>query len=94
MRNSIETLTIQTVPLASILSMLSEDRDLYAIGEFLVDVEAVPENDDGCFIIPAQLLLHLIEEELPRVAEHIKTYFKKNKVDLQGAYVDVSGLFM
>lgn len=94
MQTSVKISTIQTVPLASILSILSEEEDLYAVGDLLIDVEAVPENDKGCFIIPAQLLLHLIEEELTRVSEHIKTYFKKNKVDLQGAYIDVSGIFM
>lgn len=94
MQRTVQIQTIQNVPLASILSMLSEDKDLYAVGELLIDVDAVPASDEGCFIIPAQLFLHLIEEELPRVVDQIKKYFKKNNVDLQGAYIDVSGLFM
>jgi hypothetical protein len=86
-------LSIPMVSLANILNALSTEEEMEAVADLLVELEAVPESDDGCFILPCSLLVDLCEEELPGPAQSIRRYLKKNEVDLQGSYMDVSGLF-
>jgi hypothetical protein len=91
--NKQDTFSIQNVPLASVLNILSTEEDLETLSDHLVEFGAVPENDEGCFILPTSLLIEIVSEELPNIAEAVRQYFKKHHVDLQGSYVDVSGLF-